>query len=63
MKNDYYTIPQAADICSVCRTTFWRWVKSEKLKAYRSPGGQYKIRKSDLEVFIRKNMKHISGGR
>jgi len=38
----------------------WRWVKSEKLESFITPGGQYKIRKEDLESFIGKRMKHLS---
>ena len=60
MKNDLYTIPQAADICSVGRTTMWRWVKSGELKASPTPGGHHKIRKEDLKSFILGRMKHLS---
>ncbi len=60
MKNDLYTIPQAADICSVGRTTMWRWVKSGELKASPTPGGHHKIRKEDLKSFILERMKHLS---
>lgn len=59
MKNDFYTIPQAAKMCSVARTTMWRWVKSGKLKAFLTAGGQYKIRRDDLKSFIRERMKHL----
>ena len=59
MKNDLFTIPQAAKICSVCRTTMWRWVKSGKLEAFLTPGGQFKIREKDLKSFIQKRMKHL----
>ncbi len=37
----------------------WRWVKYGELKAFRTPRGVYKIRKKDLESFIRKKMKHL----
>lgn len=60
MKNDLYTIPQAADICSVGRTTMWRWVKSGELKASPTPGGHHKIRKEDLKSFILGRMQHLS---
>ncbi len=59
MKNDLFTIPQASKICSVCRTTMWRWVKSGKLEAFLTPGGQFKIREGDLKSFIQKRMKHL----
>ena len=59
MKNDFYTIPQASNICAVGRTTMWRWVKTGELKGFPTPGGQYKIRKEDLKYFIREKMKHL----
>jgi len=59
VKNDFYTIPQAAKICAVGRTTMWRWVKSGELQAFPTPGGQYKIRKEDLKFFIKEKMQHL----
>ena len=55
MKKDVYTIPEAARICSVGRTTMWRWVKSGELKVSTTLGGKYRISKTDLENFIIKN--------
>ena len=55
MKKDVYTIPEAAIICSVGRTTMWRWVKSGELKVSTTLGGKYRISKADLEKFIIKN--------
>lgn len=57
--NSIFTIPQAARFCSISRVTLWRWVKSGKIKAFTTPGGQYKIRQEDLHSFIRGNMKHL----
>ena len=59
--NNFFTIPQAAKFCSISRVTLWRWVKSGKLKAFLTPGGQYKIRKDDLVSFIRGEMGHLPG--
>lgn len=58
MKKDVYTIPEAARICSVGRTTMWRWVKSGKLKASTTLGGKYRISKTGLKDFILKNDIH-----
>jgi len=55
LKKDVYTIPEAAKICSVGRTTMWRWVKSGEFKASITLGGKYRISKADLENFIIKN--------
>jgi len=34
---EYFTIPDAAKICGVSRTTMWRWVKSGNVKAHPLP--------------------------
>ncbi len=52
MKYFLYSIPQAAEYCAIGRGTLWRWVKSGQLKASRTPGGHYRIRKTDLNAFI-----------
>ncbi|MCK5509550.1 MAG: response regulator [Desulfobacterales bacterium] len=54
MKKNFYTIPEAAKICVVGRTTMWRWVKSGRLKAAAGPGGHYRILKNDLHSFARR---------
>ena len=57
--NHFFSIPQAAKYCFTSRVTLWRWVKSGKLRAFLTPGGQYKIRKEDLESFINEKMIHL----
>ena len=51
---DYYTIPEAAKVCAVSRTTMWRWVKSGYFKASVTLGGQHRIRKAELESVLAK---------
>lgn len=51
-EKDYFTIPEAADFCFVARTTMWRWVKSGKIKASTTLGGQHRIRKNDLQAAL-----------
>lgn len=60
MAVEFYTIPKAAMICSVSRTTMWRWVKQGVLTAYPSPGGIYQIKEYDLKAFVQEKMKHLS---
>ena len=52
MKEDMYTIGQAAKHCAISRGTIWRWVKSGELKASLTPGGHHRILKEDLETFV-----------
>ncbi|MFP4040943.1 MAG: response regulator [Desulfosudaceae bacterium] len=59
---EVWTIPKAAQRCSVTRMTMWRWVKSGLIKASVTPGGHYRIRRRDLEDFLIKNkMTDLSG--
>ena len=53
VKKDIFTIPQAAQYCSIHRVTLWRWVKSGELKSFHTPGGHFRILKEDLESFMR----------
>ena len=55
MSKDYLTIPQAAQLCDVSRTTMWRWVKSGYIKTCMTLGGQHRIRKADLEEVLSAN--------
>ncbi len=52
---EYYTIPKAAKVCGVGRTTMWRWVKSGNVKTAVTLGGQHRISKANLESFIAEN--------
>lgn len=52
MKNDLYTVGQAAEYCSLSRGTVWRYIKSKDLKASQTPGGHFRILRKDLDSFI-----------
>ena len=54
MKN-YFSIPQAAKLCSVNRSTMLRWVNSGKIKSYSTMGGHKRILKDDLETWFKDN--------
>ena len=53
--NNYFTIPQAAKLCSVNRTTMLRWVNSGKIHSYTTPGGHNRILSTDLEKWLQDN--------
>jgi excisionase family DNA binding protein len=46
---------QAAEYCQVSPFTIRNWVESGKLPAYRTPGGHRRIRKGDLDEFLKKH--------
>jgi len=51
VKQEIFTIPQAAELCGVSRWTMRNLVTSGKLKASRTHGGHYRILGKDLESF------------
>lgn len=57
--NRTYSITEAANLCGINRITLWRWIKSGKLQAHRTPTGLFIIKQEDLENFIRKDLTHL----
>lgn len=51
----YLTIPEIAKICSMDRSTIYRWVSSGKIKSFRTPGGHRRIQLKDLQTFFSEN--------
>jgi hypothetical protein len=58
--NDYYSIPLAAKICSVNRSTMRRWAMSGKIKSYCTPGGNRRILIEDQKKNLEDNQMPIS---
>lgn len=52
---DLFTTFSAAEYCNVSYMSVKRWILSGKLKAHRTPGGHFRISKSDLHEFMLKN--------
>lgn len=43
---------EVADICGVVNQTAINWIKKDHLKAFSTPGGQYRVYADDLAVFL-----------
>jgi excisionase family DNA binding protein len=52
--NDILTVFQASKYCSVSPKTIINWIEAGHIKAYKTVGGHRRIKKSDLENFMRK---------
>jgi len=52
IKDQYYSIKEISKMLKVAYLTVYRWIQSEKLTAYKA-GKQYRIKKSDLDKFIK----------
>lgn len=48
-----YSALEVANLCGVVNQTAINWIRNGYLKAFNTPGGQYRIYKDDLVEFIR----------
>lgn len=52
----FYSIPEAARLSGVSRTTLWGWVKSGHIKALVTPGGHHRILKEEVDRILKENV-------
>ncbi|HXI03402.1 MAG TPA: response regulator [Candidatus Saccharimonadales bacterium] len=52
MNDRLLTTSEVANYCQVTNDGVVKWIKAKKLKAYSTPGGHYRIRKSDFREFL-----------
>lgn len=52
--DDILTVFKASKYCNVSTKTIINWIDSGHIEAYKTVGGHRRIRKSDLESFMRK---------
>lgn len=50
--DQYYSITEVATLVKVTYLTVYRWIQAKKLPAYKI-GKQYRIKKEDLDAFIK----------
>ncbi len=53
MEKKVYSALEAARICGVVNQTAINWIKAGHLKAFKTPGGQYRVYPEDLADFMR----------
>ena len=49
---DVYGTQEVARLLGVTTQTVWRWCKEGKIKAGKTPGGQYRIPREEVERLI-----------
>ena len=49
----WFTTYEVARILDVSPMTVWRWCKSGKIKAVKTPGGYYSIPREEVEKILR----------
>ena len=50
-KPQIYSALEVANICGVVNQTAINWIKANYLKAFKTPGGQYRVYPEDLVNF------------
>lgn len=53
LDKDWYGTYEAARILGIHPSSLWNWCKEGKIKAWRTPGGRYKIPKQELERLLK----------
>jgi excisionase family DNA binding protein len=48
-----FTVNQVSELLQVSPQTIVNWIDAGKLEAYKTPGGHRRIKKSDLEAFVK----------
>ena len=56
-----FTVNQVSELLQVSPQTIVNWVEAGRLEAYKTPGGHRRIKKSDLEEFVRKHNMPLFG--
>jgi len=52
MKDKIFSISEAAEYLGVSALTLRNWESKAKVRAFRTPGGHRRFRKSDLDVIL-----------
>ena len=56
-----FTVNQVSELLQVSPQTIVNWIEAGKLEAYKTPGGHRRIKKSDLEDFVKKHNMPVFG--
>lgn len=52
LSQEYISVGFIAKHCGVSNTTVLRWISAGQLRAFRLPGGHYRIGREDLSEFL-----------
>ncbi|MBW1849604.1 MAG: helix-turn-helix domain-containing protein, partial [Deltaproteobacteria bacterium] len=51
--DDIFTVAKAGKYCKVSPKTIINWIEAGNIKAYKTVGGHRRVKKSDLEQFMK----------
>ncbi|MFC1564007.1 response regulator [candidate division KSB1 bacterium] len=55
MKRNSFSTIEIAHLLGISRLTVNNWIRNKKLNSYTTPGGHYRILKTDLDNFLKEN--------
>ena len=58
-EKEVYSALEVANICGVVNQTAINWIKNGYLKAFKTPGGQFRVYLEDLVAFMKSRSMHI----
>lgn len=61
MDDEIYTVTQAAQYLKVCDKTVRRLIKANKLTASKVGDRSWRIRKTDIDIYLRDNTNEMKG--
>lgn len=61
MDDEIYTVTQAAQYLKVCDKTVRRLIKDNKLTASKVGNRSWRIRKADIDMYLRDNTNEMKG--
>lgn len=61
MDDEIYTVRQAAEYLKVCDKTVRRLIKANKLTASKVGDRSWRIRKTDIDMYLRDNTNRMKG--
>ena len=50
----FFTTSEVARYCAVTNDGVLKWIKSNKLRAFSTPGGHYRVSAEDFRAFLEK---------
>jgi excisionase family DNA binding protein len=56
-----FTVNQVSELLQVSPQTIVNWIEGGRLPAYKTPGGHRRIKKSDLEAFVKQHEMPVFG--
>jgi len=52
----YFTTGEVARLLGVSAFAVWKWIRDEKIRAIKTPGGHYRIPREEVDRLLKANV-------